>query len=390
MVKILLNIDDYIYRSEDKFFFDASTSEGMLNRYLRVFEEINVTARVIPLNNTVIGYHPVSGKEGLNIVSLPYFSKYKVLGKLLKINKLLRKSLKDIDLAVIRIPSVTGFIILKKLRKMHIPFALEVVSDPSFVLNKSKRPLRRLVSYYFTRELKYNIKHAIGVSYVTERFLQSKFPPNELSIQTSYSSIELPEEYYYSAKKFEEKSEYYIIHVAFKITSPSKGHDILLKATKIVIEAGFNVKVLIVGSGDYISTLEELAKELGILQNVEFLGYCGKLEVKNLLRKSDLMIFPSYSEGLPRTIIEACASGLPCIASNVGGIPEILTKDVVFNPSDITGIAGKAIEILSTPSYYERLSKDNFSKSKEYSKIYLERKRDKFYSQLKESLNNAK
>jgi glycosyltransferase involved in cell wall biosynthesis len=113
------------------------------------------------------------------------------------------------------------------------------------------------------------------------------------------------------------------------------------------------------------------------------LGYLGKYEVKRLLRESDLMIFPSFSEGLPRTVIEACASGLPCVASNVGGIPEILSNDVIFDPTDINGIAEKTIEILNNPEYYELLSKMNYEKSWEYHQSNLEKKRDEFYLKLK-------
>lgn len=85
-----------------------------------------------------------------------------------------------------------------------------------------------------------------------------------------------------------------------------------------------DVTLKIVGDGSYRQNLEKLAKKLRIQERVFFVGHKEKEEVYNLLAESDLFINPSYSEGLPTTILEAGAVGLPVIATDVGGTSDII------------------------------------------------------------------
>jgi glycosyltransferase involved in cell wall biosynthesis len=383
MVKLFLSIDDYIYYSGVNYYMDASSSENMLSRYLSIFDEVNVLARIINKPIDVAGYQLIKNANKLHIIEIPYSNRFRLLAKYFIIKFKIRRSLKHVDLAIIRMPSMLGLVTLSKVIKAKLPYALEIVADPEFVLNRSKRPLKSIIASYLAKKMKYYSLHALGVSYVTEFYLQTKYPPKVNAITANYSSIELKDDFFYTPKRFEKKDQFNIIHISFKITSPGKGQEILLKVAKIVIDRGIRLKIFILGTGAYVKTLEKLASDLGISEQINFLGYLGKYEVKRLLRESDLMIFPSFSEGLPRTVIEACASGLPCVASNVGGIPEILSNDVIFDPTDINGIAEKTIEILNNPEYYELLSKMNYEKSWEYHQSNLEKKRDEFYLKLK-------
>ena len=95
------------------------------------------------------------------------------------------------------------------------------------------------------------------------------------------------------------------------------------------------------------------------------------------------MLFPSKSEGLPRVIIEAMATGLPCVASNVGGIPELLPSDDVFSPVDVNGMTRRVEQILTDSTIYERESETMINNSREYHKDILEAKRKAFYRALK-------
>lgn len=94
---------------------------------------------------------------------------------------------------------------------------------------------------------------------------------------------------------------------------------------------GENVNLTLIGEGQYRKKLIELTNRLGIAKKVNFVGRKDRLEVLRLLSKSDLFVNPSYSEGLPTTVLEAGAIGLPVIATNVGG-----TKELILNNN--TGI----------------------------------------------------
>jgi glycosyltransferase involved in cell wall biosynthesis len=104
---------------------------------------------------------------------------------------------------------------------------------------------------------------------------------------------------------------------------PVKGHDLLLKAFAEVISKQENAILVIAGEGPLDSELSGIAKRLSIGDRLRFLGY--RADVPEILRALDAFVLPSRSEGLPVSLLEAMGSGLPVIATAVGGVPEILT-----------------------------------------------------------------
>lgn len=101
-----------------------------------------------------------------------------------------------------------------------------------------------------------------------------------------------------------------------------KGHDLLIKAMASVVEEIPNVLLLIIGDGPNLQMIKNMVSDLNIDANVEFVGHVS--DVVPYLSRLDVFILPSVMEGLPIAIIEAIACGLPVIASNVAGIPDIV------------------------------------------------------------------
>jgi glycosyltransferase involved in cell wall biosynthesis len=103
---------------------------------------------------------------------------------------------------------------------------------------------------------------------------------------------------------------------------PVKGLDYLLKATPLILGRLPRLKVLIVGEGPERNSLENLASRLGVDSQVIFTGQRG--DVYDLISAMDLFVLPSLSEGIPMVLLEALTLGVPVVASQVGGIPEVL------------------------------------------------------------------
>ncbi len=102
-----------------------------------------------------------------------------------------------------------------------------------------------------------------------------------------------------------------------------------------------NMFYLVCGSGDMKSYCMELAKTLGISDNVIFAGY--RYDVFTLLHIADVFLFPSYREGLGIAAIEAMSAGLPVIASDIRGVTEYAVNgknSLLFRPDDVDGFAG--------------------------------------------------
>jgi glycosyltransferase involved in cell wall biosynthesis len=107
---------------------------------------------------------------------------------------------------------------------------------------------------------------------------------------------------------------------------PEKGHPTLLQAWPTVVAAVPNATLLVVGEGSRREALEVLARELGIADRVVFTGR--RDDVPAVTAALDVAVLPSYREALGLTILEAMALSRPIVASNVGGIPEMVEDGV--------------------------------------------------------------
>lgn len=126
-----------------------------------------------------------------------------------------------------------------------------------------------------------------------------------------------------------------------------KGHDLLLRAHASIQKRRAS-KLLMVGDGPIKQELHELAEELGIVDSVIFAGQ--RLDVPDLLQSMDIFAFPSRNEALGIALLEAMLNGLPVVATQVGGIPEIVKDNDtgVLIPAEDSEALAEAIVRLST------------------------------------------
>jgi len=126
--------------------------------------------------------------------------------------------------------------------------------------------------------------------------------------------------------------------------SPEKGHKYLFEALKKINEDNPNWILHVIGGGPLQEDLEELRNDLGLKGKIFFYGYLEHKEVAEYYNSSDLFILPSLEEGLGYVSGEALACGCPVIASNVGGIPDIVIDGktgLLFEPKDVDDLKDK-------------------------------------------------
>lgn len=104
---------------------------------------------------------------------------------------------------------------------------------------------------------------------------------------------------------------------------PQKGHVVLLQAMQELAAACPEARLLLVGGGSQEWPLRQVAKDLGLADRITFAGE--RRDVPALLVAMDLFVLPSLWEGLPLVLLEAMASGLPAVATRVGGVPEVVS-----------------------------------------------------------------
>lgn len=125
----------------------------------------------------------------------------------------------------------------------------------------------------------------------------------------------------------------------------TKGVDVLVNAWTLVSTSVEGSILLIVGDGPERGALEEAVRQAGTKQSVQFLGY--RDDVNRVLRAGDWAVVPSRYEGLSLAALEAMAIGLPVIASDVGGIPEVVThgeNGLLVPPEDEESLAEALIK----------------------------------------------
>lgn len=127
-----------------------------------------------------------------------------------------------------------------------------------------------------------------------------------------------------------------------------KNVPMLLRAAKIVLEKQPNTHFVVAGEGELETELREMADELGVAENVHFLGRC--TDVPALLAISDICVLTSTAEGFSNSIIEYMAAGKPIVATNVGGAAEVVVDGetgFLIASDDDKVLAAKLVELLS-------------------------------------------
>lgn len=165
---------------------------------------------------------------------------------------------------------------------------------------------------------------------------------------------------------------------------PLKGHDVLIEAFQRVQRFERNAELVIVGSGPLEDDLKAQVVSRELRDTVTFTGWLEKQEIRTLFEDASVFAFPSKSEGFGIALIEAMAAGLPCVATNVGGIPEVIRDHAVGTlvpPNDPESLAQGLLGILKDRecatrfSLNARLRANDFSWEKalvQYEQVYLE------------------
>lgn len=130
---------------------------------------------------------------------------------------------------------------------------------------------------------------------------------------------------------------------------PGKGVFDLIEAVKRLQDDYPEIQLLFGGNGDH-ERVSRYAKDLGVEKSIKLLGWVTGEEKHHLLAKATMYVLPSYNEGLPMSVLEALACGLPVISTRVGGIPEAVQDGVegyLINPGDIDALVDSMSKLLA-------------------------------------------
>ncbi len=280
--------------------------------------------------------------QGVKHFSLPVHKKspltiFKMIGA---VEKILEDEKADIVHARSRVPAIIGYYAAKR---QGVPF---ITTCHGYY---SKHPISGVMGWG---------KYVIAISQIIAKHMMEDFKVPYRRIKLVYRGVDL-ERFKYREPDESGKREF-VIGMIGRL-SPIKGHPFFLRAVSKVIKGIPRLKVLIVGDATpdrakYRQELEDLNRRLGLVKYVEFLGT--RNDIPELLSKMDLLVLSTVTqEAFGRVIIEAFASGVPVLATSVGGVTEIVRNGengLLVPPEDPQSMADAIVKILKD----RRLSKD--------------------------------
>lgn len=387
-MKVLVVSNIHLVKDNNGNYYSSSVySYDFFKRYLEVFDEVKIVGKTKLISTVDLeNYKRVNGPN-IEIVPLPWYQGIKqMVRKLPELICIFRHVLDECDCCIFRIAQVESFFTYVFGNMKALPYAVEVVNDPETFTD-----MPFLYRKFSTLMVKKMCKHAVAASYVTKKFLQRKYP-TKANFCTYYSSIELHQEDIGPwANMFEGKNEFKIVHVSNSINSDIKGHYTVIKAAERVLNAGYKITVDFIGDGTKVEEYQKYIDKHLLGNKIHFIGkISGRKQLLKLISEYNLMVLPTKMEGLPRTIIEAMAVGLPCISTPIAGVPELLSADYLFAPDDDKAFADEIMHLINNPDELKIMSKANIKVAQEYTTDILTERRNKMYLFLKKSCSFEK
>jgi glycosyltransferase involved in cell wall biosynthesis len=356
-------------------------------RYLTAFDGVTVMARAREVERAEIGCQRVAG-ECVSFAPLPYYiGPWQYMWAARQLRRSANQAIGPDDAVILRVGSQIATTIEPALRRSKKPFGLEVVGDPydTFAPGAIKHPLRPLFRWSFSRQLQRQCRAASAVAYVTEKALQRRYPTAAGTFSTHYSSIDLTaSDFVFGPRPINTAKRTFNLVTIGSLAQLYKAPDVLIDAIAQCAGGGLDLRLIWIGDGKHRREMEAKVAALGLNNRINFLGHLSAGEaVRAQLDAADLFVLPSKTEGLPRAMIEAMARALPCIGSDVGGIPELLAPEDLVPAGDAAALASKIKEVLSDTERLNRMSARNLVKANGYRDDRLNTERTAFYRYLR-------
>ena len=368
------------------------TSQGfsmaLWQRYLGKFNHVYVAARLQNVSEHSSDNLFKLEDKRVSVIGLPYYiglvPYLKAKGS---IKKIINSFIHPGDAYICRVPGNIGTIAAECLKKKGIPYGLEVVGDPWESLSPQafESPFARILQVVAKRQLQKITHNASAALYVTNHILQGKYPVKEGVFTTGASNVILRDDCYSAEPhKVEDREKNVQVRMLAVGTLAQlyKAPDVILKALAIVKSKGYNPFLTWFGDGRYRQPMIKMAEELGLKDNVNFVGAVKQDVIRKEFEQTDLFVHASRAEGLPRAVIEAMAYGLPCIGSSVAGIPELLSPEAIVKPNDVDRLAEKMLRFVENKQFAQSEANKNWDESKKYHNDILTERRLSFYDEL--------
>lgn len=379
--------DGPIYKDKNGIYCSTNITEEMLSRYFCVAEKILVLIRTNAIDKTYQQAKLQAIKNpNIEIVELGNIVSIRGLLHKRKIKKIIEPTVLKSNLVFLRLPGITCNLVAEICKKHHKKYLVEE-GGCAWDAYWNHGILGKIVAPYMEHAQKVTTKNASYATYVTNKYLQNRYPCNCKSIEAS--NVYLPPHDDNNLKDRLKKicsykdCKNFTIGTIANVDVRYKGQEYIIKAIARLNKNGYAFRYELVGGGDQ-TFLRNLARKYDIEDSVVFKGQMLHKDIMEWLKTIDIYAQPSKQEGLPRSVIEAMSIGCPCIGSTTAGIPELLSEDMVFSNGKIEEI----IKIISSlnKNILEKESKRGFNHAKKFNLNHLNSVRRSYFEKYKEDV----
>ncbi|MTD58033.1 glycosyltransferase [Amycolatopsis pithecellobii] len=349
---------------------DPANGPSAREGYLRDGNRIRVVARSEPLP----GGSSFQFEDGSELRPLPYYhGGGGLLAKLVPLTTSVVHAVADADAVLLRLPGAVGSVAAAACRALNRRYAVEVVGDPAEVLRSGAlgaagRRLAGPAAGY----LRWVVRGASASRFVTSKTLQRRYPPRPGTPTMTIPNVRLSKSMFVDQGRHWSPGPFRLVAIGSHETR-YKGHDVLLKAIRLLLDDEVPVTAAIAGDGRIHHELLALGRSAGLTGHVTFTGTLDdRATVIDLLDSASLFVMPSRTEGLPRALVEAMARALPAVGSAVGGIPELLDRSCLVPADDEVALAAGIRRLISNPREWETQSRRNLAVARDYEQSVLD------------------
>jgi glycosyltransferase involved in cell wall biosynthesis len=347
---------------EGHFWTHLPPAYPFFEKTLSIFDQVRVIARSFPVAQPSPRARRVDGPR-VSVLAVPcYNGIVDFLTRQASIRHRLGHIAELDGSFLLRVPSQIGFMLAARLEALGKPYGVELLTDPwdFFAPGVASSRLASLFRPYVCARSRHLCAQAQVVNYVTGTATRRQNPPLRALWSASVSDVELNADAFcqpdlpLAAVPAAQPIE--IVTVGF-LDLLYKGQDVLLEAlARCLSQAAstgesFSFRLTFVGDGLRRQALLDQASRLGLEGFVHVTGLLGgPAEVRKFLRRSQLFVLPSRAEGIPRALLEAMAASLPCIATSVGAMPDLLDPRWIVPPASAPALAEKLLEFARSRS----------------------------------------
>lgn len=385
----LLYISNFFFFFKNSIAYSLpSSSEDYFLKYLDVFDSVTVIGRPLTDYLTTANFVPITDSR-IYVKTICSDNRPQEIINTFKVYNFLEEEIRKSESIIVKFSSRRAIMAVKLSKKYKKPYMIEMTGDMHNALMRSNNFLKRAYANVFYNKVLSAIKYAPYGLYVSESYLQKKYPirgemcgcPDVIIDNLNVSYLE---NRIHKIRAYTEYSEVKLALVGF-YQGNGKGVDTAIRALSH-LEERFRLYVLGNGIQESRDKWYLYCDTYGVSHDRLIFPEALKSsrEVSAWLANMDIFVLPSRSEGFGRVVVEAMAVACPCFVTNITSLPELVQSEMLIPLDGDSELAQKINTLINDKDAMVQIAKENFEKAKQFEFEELREKRNVFLNKFKD------